>query len=124
GGPRPPWRRGEAALRAPFEWERLPVGPLTSGGIHVGALDAMAGLPFRVVAIPGLVEGGYPGVLRPDPFLLDAEREALATGTAPPIARSAGPRGQLSLFDHEDAAAPGASPPERLPTTQDRLLEA
>ena len=30
------------------------------------------------VAVPGLVEGGYPGVLRPDPFLLDAEREALA----------------------------------------------
>ena len=36
--------------------------------------DAMAGLPFRVVAIPGLVEGGYPGVFRPDPFLLDEER--------------------------------------------------
>ena len=29
--------------------------------VHVGALDALAGLPFRVVAIPGLVEGGYPG---------------------------------------------------------------
>src|ERR1044071_7226838 len=45
-------------------------------------MDALAGLPFRVVAIPGLVEGGYPGVLRPDPFLLDAEREALGVTPA------------------------------------------
>ena len=37
----------------------------------------MRGMPFRILVIPGLVEGGYPGVLRPDPFLLDAEREAL-----------------------------------------------
>jgi RecB family exonuclease len=124
--PRAPWREVEAVLEARFEWERLPVGPLTSGGIHVGALDAMAGLPFRVVAIAGLVEGGYPGVLRPDPFLLDAERETLAAGAAaPPASRTkARDRGQLSLFDGEEDAPPAGESPARLPTTQDRLLEA
>lgn len=122
--PRAAWREVEAVLEARFEWERLPLGPLASGGIHVGALDAMAGLPFRVVAIPGLVEGGYPGVLRPDPFLLDAEREALAASAAAPAVPSARTRGQLSLFDREEDAAPAAGAPQRLATTQDRLLEA
>ena len=74
---RAPWSEVEQVIEARFEWERLPLEPLEGGAIHVGALDAMAGLPFRVVAIPGLVEGGYPGVFRPDPFLLDSEREAL-----------------------------------------------
>ena len=122
--PRSAWREVEAVLEARFEWERLPLGPLASGGIHVGALDAMAGLPFRVVAIPGLVEGGYPGVLRPDPFLLDAEREALAASAAAPAVPRARTRGQLSLFDHQEGAAPAAGAPQRLATTQDRLLEA
>ena len=71
------WAEVEQVLEARFEWERLPLEPLESGAVHVGALDAMAGMPFRVVAIAGLVEGGYPGVFRPDPFLLDSEREAL-----------------------------------------------
>ena len=74
---RAPWSEVEQVIEARFEWERLPLEPLEGGGVHVGALDAMAGLPFRVVAIPGLVEGGYPGVFRPDPFLLDSERLAL-----------------------------------------------
>ena len=75
------WAEVEQVLEARFEWERLPLEPQEGGAVHVGALDAMAGLPFRVVAIPGLVEGGYPGVFRPDPFLLDAEREALLWST-------------------------------------------
>ncbi len=74
---RAPWNEVEQVIEARFEWERLPLEPLEGGGVHVGALDAMAGLPFRVLAIPGLVEGGYPGVFRPDPFLLDSERMAL-----------------------------------------------
>ena len=123
--PHAAWREVESVLEARFEWDRLPVGPLASGGIHVGALDAMAGLPFRVVAIPGLVEGGYPGVLRPDPFLLDSEREALAArATSPGRRESARARGQLSLFDHEAEAAPPVASPAPVPTTQDRLLEA
>ena len=121
-----PWRDVEAVVEARFDWERVPLEPLATGAIHVGAMDAMAGLPFRVVAIPGLVEGGYPGVVRPDPFLLDPEREALAEGAAAP-ARADRPaaKGQLSLFDEEPEAPPApADPVARLPTSQDRLLEA
>ena len=103
----------ESVLLSRFEWERVPMAEVGGGAIHVGALDAMAGLTFRVVAIPGLVEGGYPGVPRPDPFLLDAEREALASPAEPQARGSA----QLSLFDSA-AAAP------ELRTSQHRLLEA
>jgi RecB family exonuclease len=114
------WAEVEEVLEARFEWERMPLDPISTGAVHVGVLDALAGLPFRVVAIPGLVEGGYPGVLRPDPFLLDAEREALSPR---PGAARAGKSGQLSLLDALDAGPPPADP-FRLPTTQDRLLQA
>ncbi len=91
------WGEVEQVLEARLEWERLPADPPASGAVHVGALDAMAGLSFRVLAIPGLVEGGYPGVFRQDPFLLDAERIALAA--MPPsgggrAAETGGPRAQ------------------------------
>jgi RecB family exonuclease len=123
-----PWRDVEAVLEARFEWERVPLEPLASGAIHVGAADAMAGLPFRIVAIPGLVEGGYPGVIRPDPFLLDPEREALRNATttsAATVERRPGPKGQLALFEPEPPPAPTTQEAAaRLPTTQDRLLEA
>lgn len=91
-----PWEEVEQVLDARLEWERLPLPPLEGGAIHVGALDAMAGLHFRVLAIPGLVEGGYPGVLRPDPFLLDEERTALEKRLSfePPPAAAEGPRAQ------------------------------
>ena len=138
------WEEVEPVLEARFEWERLPLEPLEGGGVHVGATDAMAGLPFRVVAIPGLVEGGYPGVFRPDPFLLDAEREALrhpASGSSPALAGYAGPPppsarasrsrkpspSQLALFAESGlvGGTEGRSVrPNLLPTTQDRLLEA
>src|SRR5262249_6371125 len=115
--PRAPWREVEQVLESRFEWERLPVEPLTTGGIHVGALDAIAGLPFRVVAVLGLVEGGYPGVLRPDPFLLDDEREALAAETKPAGRLKPAARAPLSPFD--DQPRPHAptphSPPPPLP---------
>ncbi|MGH3114193.1 MAG: hypothetical protein ACRDOP_12090, partial [Gaiellaceae bacterium] len=108
------WPEVEAVVEARFETRRLPLATPTAGAVHVGALDAMAGLPFRVVAIPGLVEGGYPGVLRPDPFLLDAEREALAEPEPKPAPGRKRPA-QLALFGPEEKA---------LATTQDRLREA
>jgi ATP-dependent helicase/nuclease subunit B len=122
------WDEVEAVLESRFEWERLPHEPLATGGVHVGAIDALAGVPFRWLAIVGLVEGGYPGVLRPDPLLLDAERELLAPPW-PPVAGGpqAARRGQLSLFDDIDLPSAeivaAATPGVRLPTTQDRLLE-
>ena len=123
-----PWRDVEAVLEARFEWERVPLEPLATGAVHVGAMDAMAGLPFRVVAIPGLVEGGCPGVVRPDPFLLDPERAALAEATAAPATPPRRPavKGQLSLFalEPDTPPPPAAGARARLPTTPDRLLEA
>ena len=107
-----PWSEVEAVLEARFEWERLPLEPEERGAIHVGAFDAMAGLPFRVIAIPGLVEGGYPGVVRQDPFLLDAWREELNREARAPRAPAKRPRAegrQLALFDvHEPPPAPRA----------------
>jgi RecB family exonuclease len=126
------WREVEGVVERRFEDDRLPVEPVRSGAVHIGALDAMAGVPFRFVAIPGLVEGGYPGVFRADPFLLDAEREALAGGrpTPPESARSskrkAGGPAQLDLFREEappESASPETTTAGRLPTAQDRLLE-
>jgi RecB family exonuclease len=136
---RAPWSEVEQVIEARLEWERLPLEPLAGGAVHVGALDAMAGLPFRVLAIPGLVEGGYPGVFRPDPFLLDAERLALrvqdlgrpplspralnprpASAAVPPVpprssARVGSPSRKpsaspLDLFPRTDPASPSSSP--------------
>jgi RecB family exonuclease len=118
------WADVESVIEARLEWEREPLTPQPAGAVHVGALDALAGLPFRFVAIPGLVEGGYPGVFRPDPFLLDAEREALAGPDAPSPAAKTRARGQLSLFDADRPAEPEPAPAPRLPTSQDRLLQA
>jgi ATP-dependent helicase/nuclease subunit B len=136
---RVPWETLEGVVETRLEWERLPLDPAATGAVHIGALEAMAGLPFRVVAIAGLVEGGFPGVLRPDPFLLDPERErlrgALLGAPAPERARPARTTrrrttGQLSLFDDDPpatspqpAATPAAVAAAILPTTQDRLLE-
>jgi RecB family exonuclease len=108
------WAEVEAVVEDRFERRRIPLARPKAGAVHVGSLDAMAGLPFRVLAIPGLVEGGYPGVLRPDPFLLDAEREALALEVPRPTATKKG-AAQLFLFGPEEKA---------LATTQDNLVEA
>ncbi|HXK12554.1 MAG TPA: PD-(D/E)XK nuclease family protein [Vicinamibacteria bacterium] len=146
------WEEVEQVVEARFEWERLPLEPLESGAVHVGALDAMAGLPFRVVAVPGLVEGGYPGVFRPDPFLLDSERLALGvqepdleeSGSSPALSASPNPPRSTSRLPHSRKPSPsqlsllweepvevvpgatGSAPTSTgaLPTTQDRLLEA
>ena len=122
-----PWREVEGVVERRFEDDRIPVEPVRSGAVHIGALDAMAGVPFRFVAIPGLVEGGYPGVFRPDPFLLDPEREALSASTPPapapalrPSKRAPGGPAQLDLFQDEATPGPHVG---RLATAQDRLLE-
>jgi ATP-dependent helicase/nuclease subunit B len=121
------WEDVEAVIESRLDWERIPLEAMEAGGVHVGSMDALAGVPFRWVAIPGLVEGGFPGVLRPDPLLLDREREALAAvDVAPPPAPPASPKraGQMSLFDDEPEVPTPAAPEVRLPTTQDRLREA
>jgi hypothetical protein len=117
---RAPWAEVEQVLEARFEWERLPLEPLEGGAVHVGALDAMAGLPFRVVAIPGLVEGGYPGVFRPDPMLLDEERRLLLVqDLSRPESRSQpAPEGSAS----PRRSAPSSPRSRRVPPGQLSLL--
>jgi RecB family exonuclease len=106
----------------------VPLPPVTQGAVHAGALDAIGGIRFRVLMFPGLVEGSFPGVLRPDPLLLDNERLALRAPRRSPAAR-AGRRAarttrQLSLFDAPLAAAPAEEDAfASLSTTQDLLLE-
>jgi RecB family exonuclease len=106
----------ETALAGRFEFERMPLVAPREGAVHVGVFDALAGVPFRVVCIPGLVEGGFPAPVRPDPFLLDAERQALRVpAPPPPPSSSAAARGQLSLFE-----APAKPEAVELPTVAER----
>ena len=53
-------------------------GSLADGRVFVGPTNVAAGLRFRVVFVPGLVERRFPSVARPDPLLLDDERTALS----------------------------------------------
>lgn len=53
-------------------------GSLADGRVFVGSIVAARGLRFRRVFVPGLVERAFPGVVRPDPLLLDEERETLS----------------------------------------------
>ena len=59
--------------------------PPPKGGVHVGALDAIAGLPFRFVAIPGLVEGGYPGPHPPGSVSPRRGARGARRPTSPPV---------------------------------------
>ena len=43
-----------------------------------GRRASPSGLQFRVVFVPGMVERRFPSVARPDPLLLDEERESLS----------------------------------------------
>ncbi len=69
------WVQGATdALQA----EAAPVGALDREGVFVGDLLAARGLQFRVVVIPGLVDGTFPRLVRQDPLLLDQERQYLS----------------------------------------------
>ena len=52
-------------------------GSLADGRVLVSSISAARGLSFRMVIVPGLVERAFPAPPRPDPLLLDEEREAL-----------------------------------------------
>jgi ATP-dependent helicase/nuclease subunit B len=53
-------------------------GSFGEGRVFVGSIRAARGLRFRRVFVPGLVERAFPRVVRPDPLLLDDEREGLS----------------------------------------------
>jgi ATP-dependent helicase/nuclease subunit B len=53
-------------------------GSLAEGRVFVGPTSVAGGLQFRVVFVPGMVERRFPSIARPDPLLLDEERESLS----------------------------------------------
>lgn len=66
--------------------ERLPPTDVyRSGRVVVSSLSAAAGLPFKLVLIPGLVERSFPPPVQQDPVLLDPEREALGARWGKPL---------------------------------------
>ena len=67
-----------ARVRELLATQRYREGQLGDGRVFVGSIDSARGLRFRVVFVPGLVERAFPGLVRPDPLLLDDEREALS----------------------------------------------
>jgi RecB family exonuclease len=68
--------------RRHLEEKQAGSGALRGAGPVVAGLMAARGLPFKVVAVPGLVEGLFPAVARQDPILLDGERRALNAALA------------------------------------------
>jgi hypothetical protein len=60
-----------------LEEARSSVGSFQGKGPTVSGLMAARGLPFKVVVLPGLVEGWFPKPAGRDPILLDRERAAL-----------------------------------------------
>ena len=109
-----------SVVEAQFDRKRRPLEERSRVGVHVGSPEAISGGRFRFLALLGLVEGRFPGVFRPDPFLLDPEREALCEAAASPSPQK--PAAQRSLFDDEEPAETpmmGLS----LPTTQTRVAQ-
>ena len=114
-----PFDRVLSVIEAQFDRKRRPLEERSRVGVHVGSPEALSGGRFRFVALLGLVEGRYPGVFRPDPFLLDPERKALSdeiSAVPPPRAVT-----QLSLFDEEPAQVFTGG--ITLPTTDTRVAQ-
>jgi RecB family exonuclease len=76
----PPPTREEflARTRELLATQRYREGQLGDGRVFVGSIASARGLRFRLVFVPGLVERAFPGIVRPDPLLLDDERQALS----------------------------------------------
>ena len=60
-----------------MEEVKIPWKTSGTGGVEVEDLMQVRGVPFDVLALPGLVEQGFPKVPRQDPLLLDEERRIL-----------------------------------------------
>lgn len=110
-----------SVIEAQFDRKRRPLEEHSRVGVHVGSPEALSGGRFKFMAVLGLVEGGYPGVFRPDPFLLDSERQALSdeVQAAPPRKAAA----QLSLFDPDPKGFTDTAFVS-LPTTKTRVAQA
>ncbi len=76
--PRPTRDELLARVRSLLATQTYTEGELGAGRVFVGSVAAARGIRFRLVFVPGLVERGFPGVVRPDPLLLDDDRQALS----------------------------------------------
>lgn len=76
--PTPTRQQFLARVRDLIATQRYSEGSLAEGRVFVGSTSVAGGLQFRVVFVPGMVERRFPSIARPDPLLLDAEREALS----------------------------------------------
>ena len=110
-----------SVVEAQFDRKRRPLEERSRVGVHVGSPEALSGGRFEFVAVLGLVEGRFPGVFRPDPFLLDHERKALSDEAAA-AAPSPKPVAQLNLFD-EGSVTPFLAGGVSLPTTETRATQ-
>ncbi len=84
--------------------DAIPVrtGAFERDGLNVLSLVSARGLLFDAVFLPGLVERGFPAPARPDPLLLDSERQELARRSGKPLAAKGGARHageERALFD-------------------------
>jgi RecB family exonuclease len=66
-------------LAALLEERKVKAKGLQPGGVQVVDLMQARGVPFDVLALPGLVEKSIPRLVRQDPLLLDDERVLLNT---------------------------------------------
>jgi len=64
-------------LKSFLEERAMKARSLDPGGVQVVDLMQARGVPFDVVALPGLVEKSIPRLVRQDPLLLDSERVLL-----------------------------------------------
>lgn len=69
------WVKG---VKSMLQAVSIPVGVFDQDGVFVGDLLAARGLQFRVVILPGLVDGMFPRLIRQDPLLLDQERQYIS----------------------------------------------
>src|SRR5713101_5037248 len=92
-------------------------GAFGTDGVFIGDLLNTAGVQFRAVIVPGLVEGGFPRTLRQDPLLLDAERQHLGETLACELPQ----RGRLSEAERVLFTLTTWSASERLVLTYPRL---
>ena len=76
----PPPTRDEflARVRELLASQAYREGDLGEGRVFVSSIAGARGLRFRRVFVPGLVERAFPGLVRPDPLLLDEERQSLS----------------------------------------------
>lgn len=115
-----PFDRVLSVIEAQFDRKRRPLEERSRVGVHVGSPEALSGGRFRFMALLGLVEGRFPGVFRPDPFLLDPERKALNDEVATVTPRKTVT--QLSLFENDDRSPDSTRGPS-LPTTETRAAQ-